>query len=117
MPGIKNHNPFVRQYQKRRIIVIIRLKIGTNQYLVLSFLFKVILHRFNIAVYINIADICLVYCTFFILIMQRTRISEPTPGSFGSYFIHLRRCYIFITAGIYCVNFVSLHRQQMTEQI
>ena len=91
MARIKDHDPFVRQYQKRRIIMVIRLKIRADQHLILPLLFKVILHSFNIAMYINITDICPVYRTFFIFIMQSPRIGKPAPGSFGSYFMPLCR--------------------------
>ena len=82
MPRIENHNSPVRQYQKSRIIMIIRLKVRTNQHFFSFTRQEIILYGFNIPVHIYIPNITSVYISRWTFIMNSTRISKPTPSPF-----------------------------------
>ena len=87
MPRIEYHDTFVRQYQKRRIVMVIRLEIRAYQHFRPPSLQKVILNGLHSPMHVNITDITAVYRTACILIMQRTRVGKPAPCAFVCQFV------------------------------
>ena len=80
--------------------MIVRLKIRTDQYFFLFLLLKVILHRLYITMNIDVTDICLIYSSLLVFIMQGSRIGKPTPSSFSCNLIPAASRIIFCILGI-----------------
>ena len=92
MARIEYHDTFVRQYQKRRVVMVVRLEVRTYQHLRPPPLQKIILHSLHSPMHVDITDITAVYRAAFILIMQRTRVGKPTPCAFvGQFFTFVNR--------------------------
>src|SRR5690606_26654218 len=87
MSRIKDHHPIVRKYQKRWVVMVIRLKPGTYQYLHLFVLYKIVLHRFDITMHINITDVCFSDFLLRVFLMNSSWIRKPTPSTFWTYLI------------------------------
>ena len=83
MSGIKHHYPIIRQHQKRRVIMVIRLEPRTYQYLHLLTSHKIVLHSFDITVYVDVTNIRFANIFLTIFMMDGSRIRKPTPGPFG----------------------------------
>lgn len=62
--------------------MIVRLKVGTNQYFIVFTGNKIVLSCFNITMHINVPNIRTVDGTCGIFIMKCARIGKPTPGTF-----------------------------------
>jgi hypothetical protein len=82
MPGIEDHDAFVRENQEGRHIVVVGLEIRTDEDLVVDSGLEIVLGGLDVAVHVDVGNVGTVDAAGGVLVMQGPGIGEPTPGSF-----------------------------------
>lgn len=81
MTRIKDHNAFVRQHEESRIIMVIRLEIGTDEHFIRLIRSMIDLRRLNITLRIDVTDIGTMNRSRFICVSERSRVGKPAPSA------------------------------------
>ena len=82
---VENHHTLVGQHNEGGVVVVVGLKTRAHENVRLALFQPVVLRRFDIAVHIDVTDVGHLHGTGGVLVVRRTRIGKPTPGSLGSH--------------------------------
>ena len=85
MACVENHDAFVRQSEKSRVVVVIRLEDAAHQHVTPLVVHKIHLRCLDGSVYVDVTDVSSVDTPVSTCVMHGTWVSKPTPCALVRY--------------------------------
>ena len=92
---VEDHDAFVGQHQKRRVVVVVGLEVGTHQHVGLPAPEPVVLRGHDVAVYVDVADVRSINLHrgrrgdggHRVVVVQGSRVGKPAPGTLACHHV------------------------------
>ena len=79
MPRVEHHDSFVRKDKECGVVMVVRLEAGTDEYFFAFIPDEVVLHGFDVSMYVDVSYVSGVDAAVSVFIVQSPWVGKPTP--------------------------------------